>query len=73
LTPASAVQAGLVSDKEWLVTMLCFLLGVIGVHRVLYTGHVVIGIIQSSTLGGCGISRAILKALAGDFAATSVF
>lgn len=41
--------------KDWLTTLLlCFFLGVIGIHRF-YTGHTVIGIIQIITLGGCGI------------------
>ena len=42
-------------QKDWLVTLLlCIFVGVLGVHRF-YTGHVVIGIIQLLTLGGCGI------------------
>ena len=41
--------------KEWLVTLLlCFFLGVLGVHRF-YTGHTKIGVAQVLTLGGCGI------------------
>jgi TM2 domain len=44
-----------VSDKEWLpAVLLCFFLGVFGVHRF-YTGHTVIGVAQLLTLGGCGI------------------
>lgn len=46
---------GPVSEKEWLVALLlCFFLGVFGVHRF-YTGHIGIGIVQLLTLGGCGI------------------
>jgi hypothetical protein len=41
--------------KDWLTTLLlCFFLGVLGVHRF-YTGHTVIGVVQLLTLGGCGI------------------
>ena len=42
-------------DNQWLVTLLlCWFLGVFGVHRF-YTGHIGIGIVQLLTLGGCGI------------------
>ncbi len=41
--------------KDWLTTLLlCFFLGVFGVHRF-YTGHTVLGVLQLITLGGCGI------------------
>jgi len=41
--------------KDWLTTLLlCFFLGVLGVHRF-YTGHTVIGVVQLLTLGACGI------------------
>lgn len=43
------------SDNKFLITiLLCWFLGVLGVHRF-YTGHTTIGIIQLLTLGGCGI------------------
>jgi len=43
------------TDNRWLVTfLLCWFLGVFGIHRF-YTGHTTIGIIQLLTLGGCGI------------------
>ena len=41
--------------KDWLTALLlCFLLGIFGIHRF-YTGHTVIGVVQLLTLGGCGI------------------
>lgn len=43
------------NDNRWLITLLlCWFLGVFGVHRF-YTGHTAIGVIQLLTLGGCGI------------------
>ena len=42
-------------QKDWLTTLLlCIFLGFLGVHRF-YTGHIVIGLIQLLTFGGCGI------------------
>ena len=42
-------------DNKGLITiLLCWFLGIFGVHRF-YTGHTTIGIIQLLTLGGCGI------------------
>jgi hypothetical protein len=41
--------------KDWLTAvLLCFFLGVFGIHRF-YTGHTAIGVVQLLTLGGCGI------------------
>jgi TM2 domain-containing membrane protein YozV len=42
-------------NNKWIVCLLlCWFLGVFGVHRF-YTGHTVIGILQLITLGGLGI------------------
>ena len=42
-------------NNRWIITlMLCWFLGVFGVHRF-YTGHTFIGIAQILTVGGCGI------------------
>jgi TM2 domain-containing membrane protein YozV len=42
-------------QKDWLTTLLlCIFLGYLGVHRF-YTGHIVVGLIQLFTFGGCGI------------------
>jgi TM2 domain-containing membrane protein YozV len=43
------------NESKWITTLLlCWFLGVFGVHRF-YTGHTVIGAIQLLTFGGCGI------------------
>jgi TM2 domain-containing membrane protein YozV len=43
------------NENKWLTTLLlCWFLGVFGVHRF-YTGHTAIGVIQLLTAGGCGI------------------
>lgn len=48
-------QAGYAEQKDWLVTLLlCIFTGYLGVHRF-YTGHIVIGVVQLLTFGGCGI------------------
>lgn len=42
-------------QKDWLITLLlCLFVGGLGVHRF-YTGHILIGVIQILTFGGCGI------------------
>ena len=42
-------------SNRWLIALLlCWFLGVFGVHRF-YTGQIGIGIIQLLTAGGCGI------------------
>jgi len=42
-------------ENKWLACLLlCWFLGVFGVHRF-YTGHTVIGVFQVLTFGGCGI------------------
>jgi len=52
-SPASEEQKQ--AQNKWLTTLLlCWFLGVFGVHRF-YTGHTGIGIIQLLTAGGCGI------------------
>lgn len=43
------------TNEEWLITLLlCIFLGPLGVHRF-YTGHILIGIVQLLTAGGCGV------------------
>jgi len=43
------------NEPKWITTLLlCWFLGIFGIHRF-YTGHTVIGVIQLLTLGGCGI------------------
>jgi len=41
--------------NKWLTCLLlCWFLGIFGVHRF-YTGHTGLGVLQLLTLGGCGI------------------
>ena len=48
-------MADTAEQKDWLVTLLlCLFLGTLGIHRF-YTGHMLIGVLQLVTLGGCGI------------------
>jgi ribosomal protein L40E len=68
-TDEPALAPGETPQREWLVTLLlCFFLGVFGVHRF-YTGHTGIGIAQLLTFGGCGIWALIdfIIILAGNF------
>ena len=54
-TPQYMAPPGAISPKSRLAaTLLCFFLGVIGVHRF-YVGKVGTGILQILTLGGVGI------------------
>lgn len=42
-------------QNKWIILLvLCWFLGVFGIHRF-YTGHSLIGFLQLITLGGCGI------------------
>lgn len=51
----NAMAQGRVSDKSWVPAMLlCFFLGVFGIHRF-YVGKVGTGILQLLTFGGLGI------------------
>jgi len=55
LEPPPRRRGARVSSAGWIETvLLCWFLGVLGVHRF-YTGHVGIGIIQLLTMGMCGI------------------
>jgi TM2 domain-containing membrane protein YozV len=55
VAPAPVASESSKSDKQKLVAaLLCFFLGVVGIHRF-YLGYTTIGIIQIFTLGGCGI------------------
>lgn len=50
--PAGVIDG---DGKDWLTTLLlCFFVGVFGVHRF-YSGSTGIGVAQLLTLGGCGI------------------
>ena len=51
----NTAKSGLPVDSRFLATLLlCWFLGVFGIHRF-YTGHTTTGILQLITLGGCGI------------------
>ena len=51
----SATTEAISKENKWLTCLLlCWFLGIFGVHRF-YTGHTGIGVVQLLTLGGCGI------------------
>lgn len=55
--PAINAGTGKMSESEnkWLLCLLlCWFLGIFGVHRF-YTGHTALGVVQLLTLGGCGV------------------
>jgi TM2 domain-containing membrane protein YozV len=55
VTPAPVASESSKSDKQKIVAaLLCWFLGVIGVHRF-YLGHTKVGVIQLLTLGVCGL------------------
>ena len=53
---ATPLSAEIVEQRNKWITclLLCWFLGVLGVHRF-YSGHTAIGVLQLLTLGGCGI------------------
>ena len=53
---ATPLTAEIVEQRNKWITclLLCWFLGVLGVHRF-YTGHTALGVLQLLTLGGCGI------------------
>ena len=52
---AGAPQDAPGEARDWLITLLlAIFLGGLGVHRF-YTGHILVGVIQLLTMGGCGI------------------
>jgi TM2 domain-containing membrane protein YozV len=56
IAQTSAVNMEITEQRNKWITclLLCWFLGVLGVHRF-YTGHTFIGVVQLLTLGGCGI------------------
>ena len=52
---ATPLSAEIVEQRNKWITclLLCWFLGVLGVHRF-YTGHTALGVLQVLTLGGCG-------------------
>ena len=53
---ATPLSAEIVEQiNKWITCLLlCWFLGVLGVHRF-YSGHTALGVLQLLTLGGCGI------------------
>jgi TM2 domain-containing membrane protein YozV len=53
---SNPISAEITEQKNKWITclLLCWFLGVFGVHRF-YTGHTTLGVVQLLTLGGCGI------------------
>jgi TM2 domain-containing membrane protein YozV len=68
--PITTVNSEIVEQRNKWITclLLCWFLGILGVHRF-YTGHKVLGIIQLLTLGCCGIWTLIdfILILSGNF------
>lgn len=56
IAQTSAINMEITEQRNKWITclLLCWFLGVLGVHRF-YTGHTFIGVVQLLTLGGCGI------------------
>ena len=50
-----SIQSTSIKSEKWITfLLLCWFLGIFGIHRF-YTGHTTLGVLQLLTLGGCGI------------------